>query len=672
MAASNKPEITAPEWDLTQLFPGSKDAAGIFELRERILQCVEEKSSAFNASLVVLADALKKEDIEGIVGFFDQSDKLIYQLKNIEEFARLSLSANPNQEALVALSNEVSELIEKTTSMFAENTRSEIARIPPATRNAWLEKFPDLENHALAAMPSSSDELENLQREARHAYDLAHAMNGPERESAQGKQAFALALNTKLDSDAQTANKQGFASPLEDFAHHEKLPLPFIEAWRALRPALSSLRQESFAMEKRVPVRHALLSAAKINKQLKLYSWEEARALVTEAIAGFDPSLAPILERAFHEKWIDAKNNPDKTGAFTSPGRPSSLWPEAHPYICMRYRGTGEDVLTLAHELAGHCVAAVLAGSKHKTGFHASTTLQETFALFAERLVMEKMKEKASSPMEKVQIAISKNQENMGELCRPAAIIYLQQELYAAHHAGKVLSYDDITALNAKAHEGFLRPDLEEKDKQTAHESWRDISHLFTSRPYYQMTYSLANMAAGELFRQWKAASPEGKERFAEAWSGVMEAGRSINYAQALGRMGIDIGSPAFFSQGIANAREDLKHTETELSKLPVLATIRTMSLSQLYSMASGLVLNRIIKPCEKHMRRWFPAADPQQNTAVNVQDNSPLPSPTMRKQEDAIGKPTPQFVKAIVEKGATPVAERPYLQMQQSAMRSL
>ena len=74
------------------------------------------------------------------------------------------------------------------------------------------------------------------------------------------------------------------------------------------------------------------------------FSWDEARHIVLDAFAGFDPKMAEIAKPFFSNNWIDAAPRAGKSsGAFSHP-----VVPSAHPYILMNFAGKSRDVMTLA------------------------------------------------------------------------------------------------------------------------------------------------------------------------------------------------------------------------------------------------------------------------------------------------------------------------------------
>lgn len=78
--------------------------------------------------------------------------------------------------------------------------------------------------------------------------------------------------------------------------------------------------------------------------------YEEAKAIVKEALKPLGESYGALLERAYSEDWIDVYENSGKTtGAFSC-----GVY-GVHPFVLLNYTDTLEDVFTLAHEL-GHAM----------------------------------------------------------------------------------------------------------------------------------------------------------------------------------------------------------------------------------------------------------------------------------------------------------------------------
>jgi len=83
--------------------------------------------------------------------------------------------------------------------------------------------------------------------------------------------------------------------------------------------------------------------------ETRLIGWDEARATVLDAYAGFDPEMARIATPFFERGWIDAGVKPGKApGAFAHP-----TVTDVHPYVMLNYLGKPRDVMTLARARGG-------------------------------------------------------------------------------------------------------------------------------------------------------------------------------------------------------------------------------------------------------------------------------------------------------------------------------
>ena len=118
-----------------------------------------------------------------------------------------------------------------------------------------------------------------------------------------------------------------------------------------------------------------------------VYSWKDAKQIVSDAYSNFDKRAGDIVNKFFDNSWIHAPVIPGKSpGAFAA-----STVPSVHPFILVNYQGKARDIATLAHEL-GHGIHQYLAGKK-QTYFNSSTplTLAETASVFGEMLTFKSL-----------------------------------------------------------------------------------------------------------------------------------------------------------------------------------------------------------------------------------------------------------------------------------------
>ena len=92
----------------------------------------------------------------------------------------------------------------------------------------------------------------------------------------------------------------------------------------------------------------------------KKYTYDEARGIITGALAPLGPEYAAGLKHAFADRWVDIYPNKGKQLGAYSGGVYGN-----HPFVKMNYNGEYDDVSTLAHEL-GHAMHSHLLEWRHR------------------------------------------------------------------------------------------------------------------------------------------------------------------------------------------------------------------------------------------------------------------------------------------------------------------
>lgn len=157
---------------------------------------------------------------------------------------------------------------------------------------------------------------------------------------------------SSVKKDVFYARARKFPSVLEGELFSGNIPLSvydgLIEAIHGGLPALHryvALRKKLLAVPE-LKMYDMYVPIVKANT--KNYSYEEAQALVKEALAPLGAEYLSVLERAFNENWIDVFETKGKTSGAYSWGAYGT-----HPYMLLNFQGRLDDVFTLAHE-AGH------------------------------------------------------------------------------------------------------------------------------------------------------------------------------------------------------------------------------------------------------------------------------------------------------------------------------
>ncbi len=266
--------------------------------------------------------------------------------------------------------------------------------------------------------------------------------------------------------------------------------------------------------------------------------WDEARATVLDAYAGFDPRMAALAEPFFEHGWIDAPVKPGKApGAFAHP-----TVTEVHPYVLLNYLGKSRDVMTLAHEL-GHGVHQRLAAAQGELLASTPLTLAETASVFGEMLTFRKLLDAAPDRAARKILLASKVEDMINTVVRQIAFYDFECRLHAARKDGE-LTPDAINALWMSVQAESLGPVF---TFMPGYETfWTYIPHFIHS-PFYVYAYAFGDGLVNALY----AVYEEGDPGFQDKYFAMLEAGGSMHHKELLAPFGLDATDPGFWDKGL-------------------------------------------------------------------------------------------------------------------------
>ena len=185
---------------------------------------------------------------------------------------------------------------------------------------------------------------------------------------------FAALYGGSVKFDNYFADVRGHENALSGGLHGNAVPVSvydsLIEAVHGALPAMRKyidLRKKVLGLEE---LHMYDLYNPMVEQENETYTYEQAKAMVKEALAPLGEDYAKLLDRAFEEGWIDVYENKGKTtGAFSC-----GVY-GVHPYVLLNYTNTLDDVFTLAHEL-GHAMHSYLSD-------HAQTYANHDYSIMA-------------------------------------------------------------------------------------------------------------------------------------------------------------------------------------------------------------------------------------------------------------------------------------------------
>ena len=276
-----------------------------------------------------------------------------------------------------------------------------------------------------------------------------------------------------------------------------------------------------------------------------IYSWKDARRIVTDAYSNFDKRAGDIVNKFFDNSWIHAPVIPGKSpGAFAA-----STVPSVHPFILVNYQGKARDIATLAHEL-GHGIHQYLAGQK-QSYFNSSTplTLAETASVFGEMLTFKSLLSITTKEKERKGLLANKVEDMLNTVVRQIAFFEFEKRIHDQRKI-KELSVNEICKIWIDVQKQSLGPSIKFNDDYKYF--WSYIPHFIHS-PFYVYAYAFGDCLVNSLYNVYESKL----SKFEDKYISLLESGGSDTYDKLLKPFGLNPKKKDFWQKGV-NVINDL------------------------------------------------------------------------------------------------------------------
>ena len=369
-----------------------------------------------------------------------------------------------------------------------------------------------------------------------------------------GAEALAVVFQARLPLFARITNTLAKEKEIEDRWRHLPTPQTGRHLANDVEPeVVEALRDAVVAAYPKLSHRYYALKAGWLGlDKLQIWDrnaplpreddrkigWDEAKATVLGAYAGFDPRMAELAEPFFDKGWIDAPVRAGKApGAFAHP-----TVTEVHPYVLLNYLGKSRDVMTLAHEL-GHGVHQRLAAGQGELLSSTPLTLAETASVFGEMLTFRRLLDAAPDKATRKILLAGKVEDMINTVVRQIAFYDFECKLHDARRQGE-LTPDDINALWMSVQAESLGPVFE---FMPGYETfWTYIPHFIHS-PFYVYAYAFGDGLVNALYAVYQEGAPGFQEKYFE----MLRAGGSKHHKALLAPFGLDASDPTFWDKGL-------------------------------------------------------------------------------------------------------------------------
>ncbi len=568
-----------PEWDLSDLYDGSRDSR-----IEADLSGLSDGARAFGKDFEGRLDTLGGAELAAAIRRYEA---LHDGIGRVASYAQLLFSADRTDPDNARFHQDAQDRL-TGIAVHLVFFPLEIARIPDETMERllgddgvaryrpWIEETRAFRPHQL------SNEAETMLHElspvgARswtrlfdqtvaglrfevggetltetQALDLLSSADGTRRRSAARELArvfkaneplFALIANTLARSKAIEDGWRRFARPISSRNLANRVEDEVVDSLiAAVRDAFPRLSHRYYRMKARRFGVDRLdwwdRNAPPPDGDDRDIPWNEARAIVLDAYGAFAPEMAGIAETFFEKNWIDAPAREGKAGgAFSHPTVPS-----AHPFILLNYQGKARDVMTLAHEL-GHGVHQVLAAGQGALLAETPLTLAETASVFGEQLTFRRMLDGESDPARRIAILTGKVEDMLNTVVRQIAFCDFERRIHDARGEGE-LTPDEIGDIWMAVQAESLGDAIALDDDYRTF--WCYIPH-FVHTPFYVYAYAFGDCLVNALYAHYREAGEGFQRRFLD----MLGAGGGKRHRELLAPFGLDASDPAFWSRGL-------------------------------------------------------------------------------------------------------------------------
>ena len=268
--------------------------------------------------------------------------------------------------------------------------------------------------------------------------------------------------------------------------------------------------------------------------------WEDGIDVVRTAFADFSPSLGGLVDRALHERWIDAEPRDGKTGgAFCMP------FVGDRSLVLLNWSGSAESAQTTAHEL-GHAYHNTTLAERTALQRRLPMALAETASIFCETLVVEAGLRRLSGDEHRAErlalLDIDLQGTNQVVIDIRSRFTF-ETELFARRQR-RTLSAGEMSAMMKEAQADAYGDGL---DQSTAHPyMWLLKPHYYGSH-FYNWPYTYGLLFGLGLFAKYQ----EDPDRFRSGYDTLLSRA-GMDTAEQLGAaFGFDVTDEAFWTASL-------------------------------------------------------------------------------------------------------------------------
>lgn len=346
------------------------------------------------------------------------------------------------------------------------------------------------------------------------------------------KNTLAAAYAGSVKSDVFYSRVRKYKSSFLAALYHDNVPS------KVYNGLIKSVHDHIHLLTKYLEIRQRVLSVRRVHMYdlyvplvtmpEKVYSFEEAKDIVIQAMKPLGEDYQKGLEKAFSEGWIDVCENQGKrTGAYS--------WGcyDSHPYILLNWQGTINDVFTLAHEL-GHAMHSYYSNLAQPIQYaNYKIFVAEVASTVNEILLMEYMFENSKDDIEKSFLLNHYLEEFRATVYRQTMFAEFEKKAHKMYEKGAVLTCETLSELYMKLQHKYFKKVVKIDDEISM--EWARIPHFYTA--YYVYKYATGFCSATHIV----SGILSGNKKKKDAYLSFLKSGGSDYPMELLKKAGVDL-----------------------------------------------------------------------------------------------------------------------------------
>jgi oligoendopeptidase F len=277
-------------------------------------------------------------------------------------------------------------------------------------------------------------------------------------------------------------------------------------------------------------------------------TFEEAIELIRTAFADVDPQMGAFVELMMKNRWIEGT-----VGDSKRPGAYCTRFAKSRtPRVYMTYKGTMEDVGTLAHEL-GHAFHNWVMRDLPLPETWYPMTLAETASIFAETVVSDVMLKRAPDAAARRKILWGDLGSAEAFLLNIPARFWFESDFYEKRRE-RTLSPDEFSDLMTQAWKRAYGSELSEMNSLF----WCSKLHFHISgTSFYNYPYTFGYLFALGVYAQRER---QGRDFYGNYVQLLRDTGRMSAEELARKYLNVDLGQEDFWQDSVNMVKRQIEN----------------------------------------------------------------------------------------------------------------